>query len=184
MQKTVKGLLGGLAIGGAMLGFSQNANALVIKAADFTFQSGAQFTGQISFLDDLSAVAGVAGTLTGYQDGIFGYSGSGSVAINSLGLGGVDLNPLPNQVATFLSNGVSISLFSHFLSFAYDLALAPNILLAPGGTGSGFVINVDFGDSLVEGSLSEVPVPASLLLLLSGLAGIGMMARSRKAIRS
>lgn len=184
MQKTVKGLIGALAIGAMMLGFSQNANALVVKAADFTFESGAQFTGQISFLDDLSAVASVAGTLTGYQEGINGYTGIGSTIIDWVWFGGLDFNPSPTQVATFLMDGVDINQYSNWISFAYDLSAAPDLLLAPGGTGFGFAINVDYNDVMVEGSLSSVPIPPSMLLLLSGLAGIGMMARSRKAIRS
>lgn len=183
MQKTIRGMLGALAIGTIMLGFSQDANALVVKAADFKFESGAQFTGQITFLDDLSAVASVAGTLTGYQEGITGFTGSGSTVIDWVWFGGLDFNPSPTQVATFLMDGVDFSQYSNWISFAYDLS-APGITLAPGGTGFGFAINVNYSDVMVEGSLSAVPIPPSLLLLLSGLAGVGMMARSRKAIRS
>ena len=184
MHKKFNNLLRGVAIGGLMLGFSQSANALVVKAADFKFESGAEFTGQISFLDDLSAVASVTGTLTGYQEGITGYTGVGSTIIDWVWFGGLDFNPLPTQVATFLMDGVDLSQYSNWISFAYDLSAAPALLLAPGGTGFGFAINVDYSDPMTEGSLSSVPIPPAMVLLLSGIAGIGVIGRSRKSMRT
>lgn len=184
MHKTAKGLLTAVAIGGLMLGFSQSANALVITMADLKFESGAEFTGQISFLDDFSAVAAVSGTLTGYQEGTNGFVGSGSTSIDWVWLGGADFNPSPTQVATFLMDGVDGSNYWNWISFAYDISSLPALILAPGGTNYGFVINVDYNDPMVSGGLSiptAVPLPGSLALLLSGLAGVGFLGRSRKA---
>ncbi len=184
MHKAANALLRAVAVGGLMLGLSQNASALVVTAADFDFASGAEFTGQISFSDDFSSVLSVSGILTGYQDAVTGFTGIGSTAINALFLGGVDFNPLPNQVTSLLTNTVGGPMgFTNFISFAYDLSSAPNILLAPGGLGLGFAINVNFTDQLVSGSLETIPVPPSVLLFLSGLAGIGVIGRSRKSYR-
>lgn len=184
MHKTANGLLRAVAAGGLMLGLSQNAQALVVTNADFDFASGAEFTGQISFSDDFSTVLAVSGILTGYQNAVTGFTGIGSTAINALFLGGADFNPLPNQVTTLLTNTVGGPFgFTNFITLAYDLSSAPNILLAPGGPGLGFVVNVNFNDVLVEGSLTPIPVPPSALLFLSGLAGIGVIGRSRKSFR-
>lgn len=183
MHKRAKGLLTAVAVGGLMLGFSQSANALVVKSADFTFESGAQFTGLISFLDDLSGVASVSGTLTGYQEGTHGFTGVGSTLIDWVWLGGADFNPSPTQVATFLMDGVDDPNYSNWISFAYDISAFPAILLAPGGLNYGFVINVDYTDPMVTGTLSDlsaIPLPGSMLLLLSGLAGVGFIGRARK----
>lgn len=187
MQKTANGLLRAVAVGGLMLGLSQNAEALVVSTADFDFASGAGFNGTISFSDDFSAVVGVSGVLTGYEDGSHGFTGLGSTLINWVWLGGLDFNPLPNQVATFLMNGTESTVsYTNWISFAYDLSTAPNLLLAPGGTGYGFSINVNYDDPLTSGTLSpvpSVPLPSSILLLLSGIAGIGVIGRSRKSLR-
>ncbi len=184
MHTTANGLLRAVTFGALMLGLSQNAEALVVASADFDFASGAVFTGTISFSDDFSTVLGVNGVLTGYQDAVTGYTGIGSTVIDALFLGGADFNPLPNQVTALLTNSVGGPFgFTNFMTLAYDLSSVPNILLAPGGPGLGFVVNVNFNDVLVEGSLTPIPVPPSALLFLSGLAGIGVIGRSRKSFR-
>ncbi len=181
MHKNTKGLLRAVVAGGLMLGLTGNADAMVIRAADFDFESGAEFIGDIFFTDDYSAVVAVSGVLSGYQDGINGYTGVGSTLINWVWLGGLDFNPSPNQVATFLMNGTEVpESYSNWISFAYDLSSAPDILLAPGGAGFGFSINVDYTDPLVSGSLSAVPLPASILLLMGGIAGMAALGRSRR----
>jgi len=180
MHKSASGLLRAAATGALLLGFAQNAEAVVVRSAVLNFESGAQFTGTISFADDFSAVAGVSGVLTGYQDGVYGYTGTGSTAISWLWLGGLDFNPSPTQVATFLMNGTGYADYTNWISFAYDLAAAPAIVLAPGGPGFGYSINVDYLDPLVSGSLaSVVPLPPALLLLLTGLLGIATLGRRR-----
>jgi hypothetical protein len=183
MHKKANGLLTAVAAGALTLSFTQSAEAVVVRSADFDFRSGAEFTGQILFSDDYSTVVGVNGTLTGYQDGIFGYTGVGSTLINWIWANGADFNPAANQMATFLMNGVAGSNYSNWISFAYDLSNVPDIVLAAGGLGYGFVINVNYRDPLVSGALSGVPevaVPPSLLLMLSGLAGIATLGRSRR----
>jgi len=81
-------------------------------------------------------------------------------------------------------DGVDGSNYWNWISFAYDISSLPALILAPGGTNYGFVINVDYNDPMVSGGLSiptAVPLPGSLALLLSGLAGVGFLGRSRKA---
>lgn len=183
MHKKANTLLSAVVAGGLMAGLSGTANAMVVRTADFDFESGAEFLGEIFFSDDFSTVLGVNGVLSGYQDGITGFTGVGSTAISWVWLGGLDFNPSPTQVATFLMDGSEDPFrYSNWISFAYDLSTAPNLILAPGGGGYGFSINVDYDDPLVSGSLSAVPIPASLLLLFSGLAGMAALGRAREKV--
>ena len=176
-------LLSAVVTGGLMLGLTSRADAMVVANADLDFLSGAEFIGQIFFADDFSSVTGVNGILTGYQDGIHGYTGIGSTLINWVWLGGLDFNPSPTQVATFLMNGTEVPMdYSNWITFAYDLSSAPSIILAPGGGSFGFTINVDYTDPMVTGSLSAIPLPPSVLLLLGGLAGMTVLGRSRKKV--
>jgi hypothetical protein len=183
MHKKNSILLSAVVAGGLMLGLTGQADAMVVTAADFDFASGAEFIGQILFADDFSSVIGVNGVLSGYQDGIHGFTGAGSTLINWVWLGGFDINPSPTQVATFLMNGSETPMdFSNWISFAYDISALPNIILAPGGSGFGFTINVDYDDPMVSGSLSTIPLPPSILLLFGGLAGMAVLGRSRKKV--
>ena len=132
-------------------------------------------------------VTAVSGSLSGYQDGASGYTGVGSTAIDWVWLNGLDFNPSPTKVATFLMNGNDVTDYTNWITFAYDLTAAPALLLAPGGLSYGFVINVNYNDILVKGSLtvpdlSEVPLPSSLLLLMSGLVGIASLGRMRAKV--
>lgn len=183
MHKKKNVLLSAVVAGGLMLGLTGKADAMVVANVDFSFASGAEFLGQISFADDFSSVVGVNGVLSGYQDDVHGYTGVGSTLISWLWLGGADYNPSPTQVATFLMNGTAVPMiFSNWISFAYDLSTAPNITLAPGGPEFGFTINVDYNDPMVTGSLSVIPLPPSILLLLGGLAGMAALGRARKKV--
>jgi hypothetical protein len=51
-----------------------SAQADVILQVDMTFESGATFSGQVTFLDNFSRYIAVAGTLYGYQYGVSGYT--------------------------------------------------------------------------------------------------------------
>jgi hypothetical protein len=184
MRKNTSAILTSAVFGAALIGTVHDAGAVVVRQADLAFASGAIFSGEISFSDDFTLVTAVSGSLSGYQDGTSGYTGVGSTAIDWVWLNGLDFNPSPTKVATFLMNGDNVTNYTNWITFAYDLAAAPALLLAPGGLNYGFVINVNYKDILVRGSLtppdlSEVPIPSSLLLLMTGLVGIASLGRMR-----
>jgi hypothetical protein len=77
-------------------------------------------------------------------------------------------------------DGTNTSNFSNFITFGYTYT-ASGITLFTGGLGYGTVNNVNYNDPLVSGTATPVPLPASAWLLLSGLVGVGAMARKRLA---
>jgi hypothetical protein len=168
----------------ALAGVSElagTATAGVVENLDLTFASGATFVGDVTFANDFSSYSAVTGTLYGYDYGTTGYQGTGSDAISWVWYPGSNYSTAGgNSFSNWLMDGTNTSNFSNFITFGYTYT-ASGITLFTGGLGYGTVNNVDYNDPLVSGTATPVPLPASAWLLLSGLVGVGAMARKRLA---
>jgi PEP-CTERM motif len=176
--------------------------ASVVQTVQETFQSGAVFSGSLTFTDDFSNVTAVDGWLTG-------------------GVYGVDhINWIFDTVSTtyaasfggqfrenFLMNGTPGS-YTNFIEFTWDFSSAPNLVIATpaadalnyyGGNNVGFVdplvggpgsigsmsigpIPIGFpGPIPIDPIPSGVPEPSTLGLLGAGLIGVGLFRRRQAA---
>jgi hypothetical protein len=158
------------------------AKADQVDDVNLVFASGATFTGQVDFADDYSSITGVNGTLTDYEDGISGFTGTGSDSINWVwglcgncsGLGGDEFGNLLMDGTPF---GNGFGDYSNFVAFTYDYSNAPTLLLVDAGN---IGVDVDFQDFLVSGSVTPTPEPGTMLLFSSGLAGLAGLVRHRR----
>jgi len=154
-----------------------------------TFQSGATFSGTVTFAPDYSYVETVNGTLYGYQPGVYGYQGSGSDPISWLWNGGINAaTPTGggNIYGTFLMDGSAPSSYENWVDFTYDYTNAPMLVFdntAGDLQGNTYPPNgvdvITNGDSMVSGSIEITPEPGTLLLLGSGLVGLAGAARRK-----
>jgi len=136
-----------------MAGVAATATADVIENVHLDFQSGAQFNGTVSFLNDFSNVDGVNGLLTG---GIYGND-----FINWIWAPNNDFATVfgTQYDENFLMDGTTCGeyrgSFQHFITFTWDRTNAPNIVPAsPGGLLSALGgNNIDYDDPLVDGTI-------------------------------
>jgi hypothetical protein len=152
------------------------ANASVNQTVNMTFQSGATFSGQVTFADDYSLVQGVTGILSGYQYGIGGYQGAGSDSIGWVWLNGANFSTGTDNYSTFLMDG-NDSDFSHWIQFAYNYSGAPTLEFTSGVSVYSTDNYVDYVDPMVSGSIGAgtVPEPSTLIVWsLLGAASIGL----------
>jgi hypothetical protein len=70
--------------------------------------------------------------------------------------------------------------FASGATFGYTYTPS-GITLFPGGLSETSAINVGGADPLVSGTATPVPLPSSVWLMLTGLIGVGAMARKRRA---
>jgi hypothetical protein len=168
------GLVGGVSVyGGA-------AQASVIDAVEMTFQSGATFSGLVTFADDYSFVTNVTGTLTGYQFGTAGYvGGSATDSINWV-WDNVNHSTGAQNYSTFLMDGTDLD-YWHWIQFAYNYSAAPTLSFTSGVSVFGTDNFVNYNDPMVSGTISAVPEPATWAMMLLGFAGVGFMAYRRKS---
>jgi hypothetical protein len=155
------------------------AKADVVESVTMNFQSGAQFSGSVSFADDLSSITGVNGNLTGYQYGTTGYVGTGSDVIDAVYALNTNYSSGPPIYGNFLLDGPSDGSSSYnFIQFTYDYTNAPTLVFADpssGIFGTGNYIN--YQDAFVSGSIGAVPESTTWIMLLIGFAGLGLYAR-------
>lgn len=155
--------------------------ASVVRNVEMNFQSGANFTGDVTFADDFSSVLGVDGILTGYQGNTSGYVGSGSTTINWIWANGLDFAAGANVYGTFLmDNGSVYGNYSNWIAFTYDFSDINNLVFA--GDVYGNMIN--YVDPMTDGDLSgstSVPEPTPLLLLGLGLLAATLPRKFKKA---
>ncbi|MGD0682922.1 MAG: PEP-CTERM sorting domain-containing protein [Terracidiphilus sp.] len=176
------------------LAAASSAKADPTEILNMTFESGATFSGIVTFAPDYSSIEAVTGTLTDYQYGTYGYTGTGSDSINWI------INELnlatpatPGDIyGNFLLDAQPNSFWSctscfNIIDFTYDYTNAPVLVFDnnPDDLFSGeYVPNAVNGgiDPMVSGSLSStspVPDPSSLWLLGSGLAGLAGLVRRK-----
>src|SRR5580692_1970970 len=158
-----------------------SAKADNVDNVNLTFASGATFTGTVGFADDFSSITSVNGTLTGYEDGISGFTGVGSDSINWVwGLCG-NCSGLPgDQFGNLLMDGTPFGNgfgdYSNFIAFTYDYTNAPDLALDFAGN---IGVDVDFDDFVVSGSIAPTPEPGTMLLSSSGLLGLAGLVRRK-----
>jgi hypothetical protein len=136
--------------------FSMSASADVIQNVQEEFASGAVFNGNVTFTDSYDQVIGVDGYLTGAT--------YGNDYINWIWNTGLNFSGGSQTGGNFLMDGTPGS-YSHWISFTWDYSNAPNLTFSSVGYGN----NVDYGDPATNGTISQVPEPASVALLGLGL---------------
>jgi hypothetical protein len=162
------------------------ARADNIETVTMTFQSGATFSGTVDLSNDFSTVTGVAGTLYGYQFGAFGYVGSGSDTISWVYDQGTNFATGTNLFGTFLMDGTPGpgtpnflgAVFTNLITFDYNYGSAPNLTFAQIDactTGPTLGNCVNFVDPMVTGTISPVPEPGTVSLLLLGIGLVFVM---------
>jgi len=162
-----------------LLGFGSPVGAAVTLPINMNFQSGATFSGDVTFADDYSQVLGVAGVLHGYTYG-GDYDGVSDDAISWVWTPGVNYSGTPSTFSTFLMDGPPDSDFgpggyTHWVSFSYDYSAAPGLTFTDVGLGN----NVDYGDHLVA-AVSAVPEPATWVMMILGFGAIGVGLRAAR----
>ncbi|WP_428407473.1 VPLPA-CTERM sorting domain-containing protein [Hyphococcus sp.] len=111
-------------------------------------------------------------SLAGFYDDIRIY-GSNNAAVAAITSGGLSaITSISTLLASASGNGIegfaTIDLSGIASAYRYLIATIP------GGSGDGFRVKY------VTAEVSDVPVPAALPLLLSGIAGLGFASRRRK----
>lgn len=156
------------------------AEASVVRNVEMNFQSGANFSGDVTFADDFSSVLGVDGVLTGYQGNTTGYVGSGSTTINWIWANGLDFAAGANVYGTFLmDNGTTFGNYANWIAFTYDFSDINNLVFS----GDVYGNMIDYQDPMVDGNIggTSVPEPTPLFLLGLGLLAAALPRSLKKA---
>jgi hypothetical protein len=152
------------------------AHADVTLLVDMHFQSGATFTGDVSFANDYSSVTGVTGTLSG--------GGYGTDTISWVWELGSNYSSGANNFSTWLMDGTGYSDYSHFIQFAYNYSGAPHLTFTSGVSADGTDNYINYGDPMISGTIGA-PEPATWALMGLGFAALGFAgARSRRIATS
>ena len=150
-------------------GFSCFASAQNVQHVHETFQSGAEFNGDVTFTSTFDNVTAVEGQLTGgsyINDHIswiwnpdFNFSGAPAT------MGG-----------NFLMDGTDANHFGNFVTFTWNFSAAPTLTFSNAGYGNA----IGYTDMSTGGTISAVPEPSIVYLLGLGLAALAFVKR-RKA---
>jgi hypothetical protein len=176
-------------VGAALAAMSLTASvarASVTDLVNMTFQSGATFTGDVTFANNYSYVTDVTGTLAGGPYGVD--------SINWVWDFGNNFSSGTDNYSTFLMDGPGSGYnagcggsigcaYSNFIQFAYNYSAAPVLTFTSGVSVYSTDNYVNYVDPMVSGSISAVPEPASWAMMLLGFAGLGF-AGYRRAKKS
>lgn len=147
-----------------------SAKADIIEQVNMTFQSGATFSGDVSFANDFSSFDAVTGTLTGGP--------YGTDSINWVWSGN-NFSTGADNFSNWLMDGSNVG-YTYYIQFAYNYADAPTLNFTSGVSYNGDDNYINYSDPLVSGNISSVPEPASMALLGVGMIGTAVMARRRR----
>jgi PEP-CTERM motif len=185
MQKHTTALVAILATSGALLAAPTAVSAQTTRTVYMTFESGATFSGDVTFTSNYSAIIGVDGVLTGYQYGSYGYVGGdatdvidwvwGDGANYATGTDNVD-SELMDGAGSGYSNTQSPT---NWIDFGYNYSDAPDLTFLAVAPGSSInTIDLD-SDPMVSGVVSggSVPEPEAWVLMLLGVGLTGASLR-------
>jgi hypothetical protein len=146
------------------------ASANVVENVTMDFQSGATFTGQVTFLDDFSQATAVSGTLNG--------GGYGTDPINWIWSNDSYGDASQNQFANYLMDSRP-SLYGNYSNWIYlsvDYSNPNELAFVTGGANN----MIDYRDAMVQGTIANaVPEPSTWALLLVGIGAMGIGTRRR-----
>jgi hypothetical protein len=162
------------------------AKADTIENVDLTFANGSTFVGTITFSSNFQSVVAADGTLHGYQNGTFGFTGnlSNTETVDEVFYGGLHVGNTVDGVI-LESAGFGLGGLEHnFITLDFNIADAPRVsLIFPNLTGvdgeyfGDHPADVNSGDS----SITPTPEPGTILLLGSGLLGLAGVVRRKVA---
>jgi len=186
MMTKIKSLMIGAAAALALIApnIPVSARASVVESVNMNFQSGATFSGLMTFADDFSSISAVTGTLFGYSS-TFGayYQPDTSTNITWLFNHGTNQSSAPGTFSEYLLDGQDLganSWHANTLYFEYDYS-DPSALVVTSNT---YVYNTSFSpinhDILVSATISAVPEPSTWAMIILGFAGIGTVAYRRR----
>jgi hypothetical protein len=190
-----RGMVFALTLAVAICFAASAAKADQTDAVTMLFQSGATFSGTVTFADDYSSITGVDGNLTGYQYGTPDYLGGPICDAISWVYGPLtNFANDPGNFSNYLMDGTPTTTFFVSILFTYDYSGGFPVFAATdssfffSGTTPVNGVNVDTfvgpEDPMVSGTIVPTPEPSSLLLLAAGLASLLGAASKKRLARA
>jgi hypothetical protein len=154
----------------ALVLYGTGASATITNQLDATFQSGATFSGLVTFSNSFDSIVAVDGTLTGASSGPspyaidwvwFGIPISVGPGVNADFIGGDTFNGTSQNIIELDWNTTTRTLDNTY-SF-YGAPYLPNA--------------INFTDQIVSYQMTRVPEPSTLLLVCGSLVGLAGLKR-------